>query len=231
MVRPRREERIAGLDRRIKAAAWRQIERQGTGAVSLRGIARAIGIAAPSIYNYYPTRDDLVTALAVDAFRSLADHQRRSIAEIPAVDAKERLAQLGLSYRDWAVHHPQRYQLIFGTPISDYIMPPETTMPPAAWALLPLMETLQSLSNERRLRSERLPRRPDILKRLLTAWNSSMRSTGTSFDAEVLYLAYVIWTRVHGLVSLELGQQFPAFITQPSEIYRREIDSISIQYL
>ncbi len=231
MVRPRHDERIVGLERRIKAAAWRQIERQGAAAVSLRGIAREIGIAAPSIYNYYPTRDDLVTALAVDAFKSLADHQRCSIAEIAALDAKERLVRLAVSYHDWAVHHPQRYQLIFGTPIPDYVRPPETTMPPAAWALMPLMETLQSLSSEGRLRSERLPRRPQMLKSMLKAWNSSVRSAGASFEAEVLYLAYVIWTRVHGLVSLELGRQFPAFVTDPSEIYRREIDSISLQYL
>lgn len=231
MVRPRQAERIPGLDRRIKAAAWRQIEKQGAAGVSLRGIARTIGIAAPSIYNYYPTREALVTALAVEAFKSLADDQRRSIAHIPERDPKRRLLHLGLSYRDWAIRHPQRYQLIFGTPIPDHVMRPEMTMPPSAWALLPLIETLQALTRRGQLRSDRLPRRPGMLDSIQAAWRASLRSTGAAFDPEVLYLAYVIWTRVHGLVSLELGHQTPAFIARPAEIYRREIDGLLTQYL
>ncbi len=231
MVRPRRAARIVDLDRRIKAAAWRQIEKQGAAAVSLRGIARALGIAAPSIYNYYPTRDDLITALAVDAFTSLADSQRRSIASIPARALERRLVTLGRAYRDWAIRHPQRYQLIFGTPMPDYVLPAEAAMPPAAWALLPLIETLQGLFESGRLRLERLPPRRGMLNSMLAAWRASVGGTADRVEAEVLYLSYVIWTRVHGLVSLELGHQPPSFITDPGEVFRREIESINLQYL
>lgn len=231
MVRPRGEERIPNLERRIKAAAWRQVEKQGGAAVSLRGIARDLGIAAPSIYNYYPTRNDMLSALACEALKSLRDYQVRAVEAVPAHDGSRRLVSLGAAYRDWAIRHPQRYQLIFGTPIPEYEIPPEAARPSAAWALLPLIETLQALAEAGQLRLDRLPPHPALNNSMRAAWQSSMRGTGANFEVEVLYLAYVIWTRVHGLVSLELGRQVPTFIPNPGRIYRREIESIVIQYL
>ncbi len=120
MVRPKRTEQNSDLSQAIKNAAWQQIEHEGPAAVSLRGIGRALGIAAPSIYHYFPTRDHLLTALAEDALTSLAEAQRRSIDRLSARRPEQRLVALGLSYRDWAVRHPQRYQLIFGAPIPNY---------------------------------------------------------------------------------------------------------------
>ncbi|MEW5941158.1 MAG: TetR/AcrR family transcriptional regulator, partial [Chloroflexota bacterium] len=117
MVRPIKKKQIPNLQEAIKEKAWRQIAEEGAPALSLRAIARALKITAPAIYNYFPRRDDLVTALIVDAFTSLAEAQRASIESLPANDLKTRLATLGLAYREWALAYPQRYQLIFGTPI------------------------------------------------------------------------------------------------------------------
>ena len=79
MVRPTLKKQIPNLQDAIKETTWKQIAEDGAAALSLRAIARELKITAPAIYNYFPRRDDLVTALIVDAFTSLADSQKQSI--------------------------------------------------------------------------------------------------------------------------------------------------------
>jgi len=231
MVRPTLKKQIPNLQKAIKDAAWEHIAAEGAPALSLRAIARDLKITAPAIYNYFPRRDDLVTALIIDAFTSLADSQRQSIESIPAGKLELRLTTLGLAYRDWAIQYEQRYHLIFGTPIPGYVGPEESTMPAAAQALVPLIEVLQALYDAGKLRLERLAKLTPALKSMLGGWKGFADGTGGQFHVEVLYLAFVIWSRVHGLVTLEIGHQNPSFITDPGEIFRREINNLLIQYL
>ena len=231
MVRPTLKKQIPNLQEAIKEAAWKQIANEGAPALSLRAIARKLKITAPAIYNYFPSRDDLVTALIVDAFTSLADSQRQSIESISASKLELRLSTLGLAYRDWAIQYQQRYQLIFGTPIPGYEAPADMTLPAAAWALVPLIETLQALLDADKLRVEKLAKLTPALKSMLEAWRKFVSEKGNDVNVEVLYLAHVIWSRVHGLVMLEIGHQNPSPITDPGEIFRREIENIRVQYL
>jgi len=228
MVRPAKKEQIPNLQEAIKETAWKQIAEFGAPALSLRAIARELKITAPAIYNYFPSRDHLVTALIVDAYTSLGDSQKSTLENVAKKDGATRFSALGIAYRDWAVTYPQRYQLIFGTPIPDYDAPEDTTTPAAAWALLPLIETVQALYNEGSLRMERLAKLSAKLKSMLEIWR---QFTGNVAEAEVLYVAYVVWGRVHGLVMLELGGQLPSFFTDPGEIFRREIATMINQYI
>jgi AcrR family transcriptional regulator len=225
--RPRTTERQPNLQEAIKDTAWKQIAESGASSLSLRSIARELGITAPAIYNYYPSRDDLVTALIVDAFTSLAEAQETSITGLAENRRAVRLSALGLAYREWAVTYPQRYHLIFGTPIPNYTAPEEVTLPAAAQALVPLIRAIQDLASAGELRTERMAKMSPKLKSMLQAWSKS----AGGFDYEVLYLALVIWSRVHGLVMLEITHQIPSFFDYPAEVYRQEIKNILIQYL
>jgi AcrR family transcriptional regulator len=225
--RPKLSEQHPDLQAAIKETAWKQIAEKGAAALSLRAIARELGITAPAIYNYFPRRDDLVTALIVEAFTSLGESQKNSMQNLPEDNLTARLSTLGLAYRDWAVTYPQRYQLIFGTPIPGYEAPADITTPAAAGSLVPLIETLQAIFAAGRLQVDRPAALTPELKSMLEEWS---QVTG-GYDPEVLYTALVFWSRVHGLVTLEIGNQFPAFITDPGEIYRREIEIIESQFL
>jgi AcrR family transcriptional regulator len=225
--RPKRTEQHAHLEEDIKETAWRQIAESGAAAMSLRAIARELGITAPAIYNYFPRRDDLVTALIVDAFTSLGESQKAVIQALPEDDFPARLSALGLAYRDWAITYPQRYQLIFGTPIPGYEAPADVTDPAAAGSLVPLIETLQAIYSAGKLRVERFAEMKPELKSMLEAWS---RFTGGT-DLEVLYSALVIWSRVHGLMMLEIGKQMPSFITDPGEIFRRELYAMLNEFI
>lgn len=227
MAGPARSKRIPAMPDRIKETAWRQIADKGAAALSLRAIARELHITAPAIYNYFSRRDDLVTALIVDAFTSLGVSQTESIREMPEQDPVARFTALGYAYREWALTYPERYQLIFGTPIPGYEAPAEITVPAAAGSLVPLISTLQACYQAGRLCLENLAPMSAGLRSMLDEWSAF---TGGD-DQEVLYAALVVWSRVHGLVSLEISGQFPAYITDPGEIYHREIASLKIQYL
>jgi AcrR family transcriptional regulator len=225
--RPKKNQQQGNLQEAIKDTAWKQIAASGAPALSLRAIARALNITAPAIYNYYPDRDALVTALIVDAFTSLGESQIESVKDMPADNHAVRLTALGLGYRNWAVTYPQRYQLIFGTPIPGYHAPEDTTLPAAAWALTPLITALQAIYLAGKLRQDlSAPRTPE-----LTAMFESWSQFTGGVEIDVLYAALVIWSRVHGLVSMEIGEQMPSFITDPVEVFRREIENIKIQYL
>ena len=224
--RPRREERLPDLHTAIKETAWKQIAERGAPALNLRAIARDLGITAPSIYNYFPSRDNLVTTLIVDAYNSLADSQEAALESRSAESLSTKLYTLGIAYRDWATKFPQRYQLIFGTPIPNYHAPDDVTESAATRALVPLIKVLQDFQRTNALRTERFSEMSPKLESMLKSWQEVEGSS----DIEALYLSIVIWSRVHGLVGLEIGNQFPPFI-EAVEIFQRELSNILIQYL
>ncbi len=225
--RPRNDERQPDLQNAIKDIAWKQIAESGAATLSLRAVARELHIAAPSIYNYFPSRDALVTALIVDAYNSLAEVLAASLESLPAEHFPERLFALGWAYRQWAVTYSQRYLMIFGTPIPNYHAPEEITMPAAERAMVPLIELIQTIFAAGRLRVERFAPLTPGLEAMLKMWQAA---TG-GIHPEILYLAQVFWSRVHGLVMLEITHQIPSFFDDPAELFRRELNTILIQYL
>ena len=127
MPRPKQGQPGPNLNQAIRATAWSQIAQNGASSLSLRAIARELNITAPAIYNYFPSLYDLVTALIVEAFNSFAEAQQSAVDPLDKNEHNQRLSALGKAYRDWAVTYPERYQLIFGTPIPGYHAPAEVT--------------------------------------------------------------------------------------------------------
>jgi AcrR family transcriptional regulator len=226
VVRPKRSEQTLNLNNEIKSTAWEQIAEHGAAALSLRRIARALGIAAPSIYHYYSNRDDLVTSLILDAFNSLGKSLQETVAALPPDKYSPRLSALGLAYRQWAISQPQRYQLIFGTPIPGYVAPEELTLPAATAGFIPLISVLQDSFTAGKLRVERLAPLSPALKSMLEAW----QEVQSGVDIEVLYMALIFWSRAHGLMMFEINGQYPSFITDASEVYARELNQILSLY-
>lgn len=226
MARPKKKEQITNIANAIIDTAWKQIAEDGAASLSLRAIARELNITAPAIYNHYHRRDDLVTALIVDAFHSLGESQTNAIKSIPQDHLEERFYSLGLAYREWAITYPQRYQLIFGTPIPHYEAPMEITLPVANRSLTPLMKSIQAFSEVGRIKAESMSTPSAELEDMLSTWKIEF----PNFDSETLYLTLVIWSRVHGMVSMEISHHFPGYINDPGEIYFREVKNMLGQY-
>ena len=227
MVRPIKKKQIPNLQEAIKETAWKQIAEYGASALSLRAIARELKITAPAIYNYFPDRDALVTALIIDAFTSFGDWQLEARDSVPANDLDERMKAIGLAYRNWAHAYPQRYQLIFGTPIPGYKGPVDKIFPSSARSLSALVSVVEGLRAVGQLKVDSFPKIKSEYKVTFEMW----KTYGGDADVLSLSVAMIIWSRVHGIVSLEIGGNLPPFGAKGDALYLYELNSIKQQFI
>ena len=101
----------------IKAAARSQLRTDGADALSLRAVARKLGVASSALYRYFPSRDDLLTALISDAYGDLASVAERAAVESAGQPFVERWVGLARAIRTWALGHRHEYALIYGSPV------------------------------------------------------------------------------------------------------------------
>jgi AcrR family transcriptional regulator len=128
----------AQLTQDIKDAARRQLERDGVTELSLRAVARELGMASSAVYRYFPSRDDLLTALIVDAYEAIAAAAAAADAASLARrdDHGTRWVSVCRAVRAWAMAHPREWALVYGTPIAGYAAPPDTIEPATRIALV-----------------------------------------------------------------------------------------------
>lgn len=112
-----RAEAKAETRRRIILVARDHVARYGAGQLSMRKIARDVGVVPSALYKHVPTRDALLTELITDSYASLADHLSQT---------GETWESRALALRDWALSRPHEFQLLYGTPVVDYRAPEET---------------------------------------------------------------------------------------------------------
>ena len=227
MVRPIKKKQIPNLQEAIKETAWKQITESGAPALSLRAIARQLNITAPAIYNYFPDRDALVTALIIDAFTSFGDWQLEARDSVRADDLSGPLKAIGLAYRNWAHAYPQRYQLIFGTPIPGYKGPIDKIFPSSARSLSALVSVVEGLRVAGKLKVDSIPKIKPEYKASFEMW----KTYGGEADVLSLSVAMIIWSRVHGIVSLEIGGNLPPFGAKGDALYLYELESIKQQFI
>ena len=227
MVRPIKRKQIPNLQEAIKEVAWKQIAEYGAPALSLRAIARELKITAPAIYNYFPDRDALVTALIIDAFTSFGDSQLEARDSFPVDALGERFKAIGIAYRNWAHTFPQRYQLIFGTPIPGYEAPAKKVFPSSARSISALFSVVESFRAAGKLTVDSVPTIKDEYKVHYEMWKTHVGDV----HPLSLFIALVIWARVHGIVSLEIQGNLPPFGKKGDALYRFELDSVAQQFI
>lgn len=115
----------------IKDEARRQLASEGAAKLSLRAVARELGMVSSALYRYFPSRDDLLTALIIDAYDSLGERAEAAHAAVADAAPVERWVTVGEAARGWALAHPHEYALIYGSPVPGYSAP-EATVPAAA---------------------------------------------------------------------------------------------------
>lgn len=123
---PRERARIE-LTRDIKKVARRQLAESGASALSLRAVARELGlVSASALYRYFDGRDALLTALILDGYRAIGDAADAAAEATRAEGALSRYVAVAHAVRDWAVANPHEYALIYGSPVPGYAAPPDT---------------------------------------------------------------------------------------------------------
>lgn len=207
----------------IMAVARNQMESKGTAGLSLRAIARELGVTAPAIYNYYPRLEDLITTLIVDAFTDLAETMEASREENIDTSRISQIKAMIYAYRQWAVDHPVDFQLIYGNPIPGYQAPFEVTGPLARRPFLSIFRLFAEAEDKSELE---LPPEysevPGTISDHLVDWR---RESGVDISDILVCLIMSGWARIHGLVMLELFHHIQPVIGDPDAMYEFEIEA------
>ena len=129
--RTARDKGRAELTREIKDVARRLMERDGAAALSLREVSREMGIGASTLYRYFRNRDELLTALIIDAFNQLGEaaEEADAAARKAGADCGARWLAACRAVRGWALAHPHEFALVYGSPVSGYMAPADTVGP------------------------------------------------------------------------------------------------------
>jgi AcrR family transcriptional regulator len=220
MALSRRERRHEQTRQEIKQIARQQMAKHGTASLSLRGIAAEMGMSAPSLYNYYTNRDDLVTDLLVDGYTHQAEALEQASASCQAEGSIACLLATVLAYRQWAVEHPTEFSLIAGTPIPDYMAPVAQTLPLGRRSIKVLLDLLQRAWDEHLL-SPQLSSpamAPDTFNDDFLAW---CREHGYALTVVTLFLE--CYAFLQGVIALEVFGHLPFFLKDPVAFYRTAV--------
>ena len=119
----------------IKSVARRHLATDGAN-LSLRAVARDLGMASSAVYRYFASRDELLTALIIDAYDALGAAAEQAEAAVDRDDFLGRFLATGHAVRDWALAQPHEWALIYGSPVPGYQAPRDTVAPAIRVALL-----------------------------------------------------------------------------------------------
>ncbi|WP_029256944.1 TetR/AcrR family transcriptional regulator [Rhodococcus erythropolis] len=216
----RRERIRIEATQEIMTIALQQLAEGGAGAISLRGIAREMGMTARAIYSYFPTRDDLITAVISGIAASLGEALETGINAVPHTDPGGRLMAWGQALREWALAHPESFRLFYGLPIPGY-QPPDNG---------PVDQTARRVCRElTRLVAIAWPRvrhqQPED-----TSWSDLHPEFVAKIQADLpdvppaaAALALRVWGRIHGLVALEVDGHIHPVAGNPAALHRADM--------
>ncbi|MFD4244251.1 TetR/AcrR family transcriptional regulator [Streptomyces sp. NPDC058525] len=198
----------------ITARAWEQIATAGASALSLNAIAKQMGMSGPALYRYFAGRDELITELVREAYRSLADTLRTASA------AGADLAGLAHVLRDWALADPQRYFLVYGTPIPGYHAPADITAI-SSEVMTTLLDACAALGGAGEPAADGAATPFGVYLESHRDW-----AAGHPATSGALHRFLTVWTRLHGVLSLELAGHFAGMDLDPAQLFAAELDDL-----
>jgi AcrR family transcriptional regulator len=202
----------------IKAVARKRLAVDGAN-LSLRGVARDMGIVASALYRYFPSRDDLLTALIMEAYQALAAEAEAADTRLPAGDLRGRWMAVCSSVRDWAQAHPAEYGLLYGSPVPGYDAPDDTVAPAAAvvFRLVAIAQAgAEKLAPPPLSSALPAPVHAD-LRRLIEQQSSDL-------SEDVLDRVFVAWTQLFGLLDFEVFGRLNGIIDARADYFAHHMN-------
>ncbi|RPE37607.1 TetR family transcriptional regulator [Streptomyces sp. Ag109_O5-1] len=205
----------------IKKVALALMASGGPDAITLRAIAREMGMTANAIYGYFATRDDLVTTLINDVYTALADAVDAAWEAAPATDPAIRITAWATAFRTWAVVNPQGFRLIYGDPVPGYHAPEGGPAPDAARRVCTGLTALAAAA---------WPHTQHLYEDSAFGWSDfdqglldKVRPAFPDLPPAAVALALRIWGHLHGLVSLEVYGHMHTQTTNPEKLFEEEL--------
>lgn len=193
----------------------------GGAALSLRAIARDIGLVSSAIYRYVESRDDLLTLLVIDGYDELGDAVDEALFSVDESDHAGRLTAIGRAVRAWAVTEPATYALLFGSPVPGYHAPSERTTGPGTRVIVRLVEVWEAAWVDGAMTLEDRAVTPRRLSRDLARIR---RDNAITAPDELIARGLLMWAALFGCVSFEVfGQYGAGTITSPQDLFEHQL--------
>ncbi|MGW0042151.1 TetR/AcrR family transcriptional regulator [Rhodococcus sp. NPDC003348] len=181
------------------------LARDGAAALSLRAVARDLGVVSSAVYRYVANRDDLLTLLVVECYTELGDAVDAALAAVDTEDAPDRLRALGHAVREWALGEPAGYALLFGSPVPGYHAPAERTTGPGTRVITALVRIVEDAHRAGTLRAMPSPPVAESLRRDARRIRAEL---GLDLPDEALARAVLLWVSLFGAVGFEVFGQY-----------------------
>jgi AcrR family transcriptional regulator len=207
----------------IKQAGRRLLVSGGPAAISLRAIARDMGMTAPAIYRYFPSLDALVLAIVTDLFEELRHSVELIATHFADEDPLTRVGHMARQFRRWALTHPAEFALMFGSPVPGITAFAEQCDPvnDAGARFGETFFTVLGEFYERHPFEGALPDLPvDVLREVLRPYTETF---GDRFPLPVVYLFVSSWTRLYGVVAMEVFGHLAWAMTDVEPLFELEL--------
>jgi len=203
-LRTARERARAQITAEILDTARGYLATDGAPALSLRAIARDLGMASSALYRYFSSRDELLTRLIIDAYDSLGAAAEAREAAVSRNDLAGRFTAICVAVRAWALAHPNEYALIYGSPVPGYVAPADTVRPASRVTSL-LIRIIVEATAARHVPDADIR---DAEAQPVAAALAPIRSyLPPGVPAPLVQRALMVWTNLFGTVSFELFGQ------------------------
>ncbi|GAA4200188.1 TetR/AcrR family transcriptional regulator [Streptosporangium oxazolinicum] len=210
-----RERVRAELTREIADVARGQLAVHGASGLSLRAVAREMGMASSAIYRYFPSRDDLLTALIIDGYDAVGEAVENAEAAVPREDHAGRWMAVCHAVRDWALAHPHEYALLYGSPVPGYRAPQDTV--PAAVRDTVVYSRIVSDAHHAGALNPPGPHPP--VPPSFRDDATRVRELMPDVPDDVIVRSLIAWTGLFGWISFELFGQFDNVILDRAPIF------------
>jgi AcrR family transcriptional regulator len=204
-IRGVRQRARAEITSEILAAARRQLAEVGAPGLSLRAVAREIGMVSSAVYRYVASRDDLLTMLIIECYDELGTAVEQAAAPARRRPPAQRFLAAARAVRSWAVANPHEYALLYGSPVPGYAAPPDT-IGPASRTTLTLIGIVGEAHRDGSLDRPSLlavdvpaALRPDLAR--------VREAAGVELPDDVAVAMLAAWTQLFGMVSFEVFGQ------------------------
>lgn len=198
----------ARLETEILRLGREQLVDVGPAALSLRAIARDLGMASSAMYRYVASRDELLTLLIVESYDAMADAVGAALVGVEDADLRGRWLTVGRALRGWAVANPHDWALLYGSPVPGYAAPPDRTTDPGTRIQLILIDLIRDIVRLRQVAPA--SRRPEASAEALAVVAALSDDLGVSPDdvpPALLLAGLSAWTLLTASVSNEVFEQ------------------------
>ncbi|WP_406002269.1 TetR/AcrR family transcriptional regulator [Streptomyces sp. NBC_00829] len=201
----------------IKDEARKQLAAEGASKLSLRAVARELGMVSSALYRYFPSRDDLLTALIVDAYDAVGAAAETALAAVPDPhDHPARWTALCSAVRAWALAHPHEYVLIYGSPVPGYRAPMDT-VGPASRVGLALVSIVRDAHRDSGIAL------PPLAEELRPEAHRLGATFAPDLPPAVVVALVSVWPQLFGLISFELFGQFNRFVEDRDALFAHAV--------